>query len=101
MHCLTDHLLLKVFSYLDAMSLCRCSQVCRRWHYLCSLEILWKAQCRLLGERERLGNLVEAVEAVHNNSGEKRMIDWKQAYKDLHKLTGKIKAILLQYGEYI
>lgn len=61
--------------------------------------MLWQAQCRLLGERERLGNLVEAVEAVHSSLGEKKTVDWKQAYKELHKLTGKIRTLLLQYGE--
>ena len=57
------------------------------------------AQCQLLGVTEKLGDIVGAVEAVHKSEGErKRIVDWKQAYKDLHKLTGRIKALLIQYG---
>ena len=58
------------------------------------------AQCRMLGVTEKLGDIVGAVEAVNNREGEvKRMVDWRQAYKDLHKLTGRIKGLLIQYGK--
>ena len=39
---LQDDIMLHVFSFLDAISLCKVRRVCRKWRDLSSDEILWK-----------------------------------------------------------
>ncbi|BFZ21573.1 hypothetical protein BsWGS_24612 [Bradybaena similaris] len=40
---------LYIFSFLDAHSLCRCSQVCWYWRYLTELDQLWMPKCLHFG----------------------------------------------------
>ena len=92
---LSDCLLLNVFSYLDARSLLRASQVSRHWHRLCSTEVLWKAHCSNLGLSEGMGGLTGALEAL----GQGRWVDWKQAFKQLKTIVKRIKNIVIKSGE--
>lgn len=71
--------------------------------------------------KEGLGNLTEAVEAVHTiaSSAKKQqtngnsiaslqdvkditslVVDWKLTYRDLSKLTGKLKNLAIRAGMY-
>jgi hypothetical protein len=112
---LSNELLLKIFSYLDAKSLCRCASVCRRWHNLTYNADLWRSLCDDIGRREGLEDIVNAIEAVNNDSNitsdvaapdgiipqiTKVIIDWKQAYQDLIKLMMKLKSLVLKRGNY-
>lgn len=99
---MTNVLLLKVFSYLDPKSLCQCSAVCHQWHQLSSLEELWIRQCHRLGVKEKLGDIVNAIQAVHLSDGMvEQSVDWKQAYKELYKLSGKIKMVFMQSSRWL
>uniref|UniRef100_A0A915KXB9 F-box domain-containing protein n=1 Tax=Romanomermis culicivorax TaxID=13658 RepID=A0A915KXB9_ROMCU len=39
------HVAIKILSFLDPVSLCRCVQVCRCWRKLCEEQKLWKTLC--------------------------------------------------------
>ncbi|XP_019864265.1 PREDICTED: uncharacterized protein LOC100633923 [Amphimedon queenslandica] len=95
-----DHILLKIFSFLDAPNLCKCALVCHRWYNLTSKQELWRGQVAALGYRENIGNLVRSIEAVRNyidgsTPRPRVVIDWKRAYRDLLKLMSRIKTIVI------
>ena len=84
-------------------------QVCRRWLQLCSLPELWRAHCTELGRREGVGDLANAVETTSLASGgggdEEKVgkegevvIDWKRAYRNLSRVTARIKTLVVQAG---
>ena len=89
-------------------------QVCHRWLQLCSLPELWRAHCGELGKREEVGDLASAVETTRLSIGggsvegerEKAgkggvVIDWKRAYRDLSKVTARIKALVVKAGGHV
>jgi len=92
-----------------SLVLCSDAQVCCRWLQLCSLPELWRAHCSELGEKEGVGDLANAVEATSLASGGGRdgekvgkerevVIDWKRAYRDLSRVTARIKTLVVQAG---
>ncbi|OAF66091.1 F-box only protein 16 [Intoshia linei] len=64
---LPKKLSLKIFEYLDPRSLCRASQVCGYWNFLCNSDELWLPKCERLNWKF---------------SNEKQM--HMQSYKDLY-----------------
>ena len=96
-------------SAFESLVLCSDVQVCRRWLQLCSLPELWRAHCSELGEKEGVGDLANAVEATSLASGGGRdgekvgkegevVIDWKRAYRNLSRVTARIKTLVVQAG---
>ncbi|XP_028409821.1 F-box/WD repeat-containing protein 7-like isoform X2 [Dendronephthya gigantea] len=79
---LPDQTLLKIFSTLDAKTLCQISQVSKRWRYLAEDGELWRNKCRQLGLSNGVNDLIVLIE----KSAENHTIDWKQAYQEVLKL---------------
>ena len=44
---LPNEILIHIFKYLSAHTLCHVSQVCRLWNYSASAPILWKLLCQI------------------------------------------------------
>ncbi|KAK6182390.1 hypothetical protein SNE40_010093 [Patella caerulea] len=89
---LCDKLLLNVFSFLPPRDICRTSQVCRRWRYLCTSEDLWMFKCLEMGEEEGIRNIPNLVLQTNSKS---MLVDWKLAYQELYHLVLIMKASLL------
>ncbi|KAK3093973.1 hypothetical protein FSP39_022386 [Pinctada imbricata] len=86
---LPDKLLLYIFSLLSPDPDIRsCSQVCRRWRYLCAVDSLWMIKCHELGLIEGIENMEQLVlQANTHHMG----IDWKLAYQELKRITIQMK----------
>ncbi|KXJ05727.1 putative E3 ubiquitin ligase complex SCF subunit sconB, partial [Exaiptasia diaphana] len=82
---LPDHILRKVLNYLDIRSLCRSSQVCQRWRYLCQDGSIWKKRLRMIGLSEGIVNLPRKIETLAKN----QHVDWKQAYLEVRNFYNK------------
>jgi hypothetical protein len=91
---LEDHLLLNIMSYLDPKSLCRASQVCRRWYRLASSDVLWKRHCSRLCQHEGVDGLTGALEDLARG----QHVDWKEAYRQLRMIVKRVKAIVVKSG---
>ncbi|EDV23646.1 uncharacterized protein TRIADDRAFT_57055 [Trichoplax adhaerens] len=80
-NCLTDKILLTIFSNLDPQSICRCAQTCQRWRYLTKDNSLWYSKCDELTDEVEAQDLMDVIEESakeHDVS-----IDWKLAYQEL------------------
>ncbi|XP_067936964.1 F-box only protein 4-like [Watersipora subatra] len=102
---LPDDILLHVFSFLDALSLCKVRRVCKRWNHLSTDEILWKH--KLLTDvkswkhvsnafTEETGNADESTCDMYlKNSPE--IQTWKREFYQrttLHQLTNLLRNFL-------
>ncbi|XP_031567155.1 probable E3 ubiquitin ligase complex SCF subunit sconB [Actinia tenebrosa] len=84
-----DVLLRKVFSYLDIKSLCRSSQVCRRWRFLSQESGLWRRKVRILGFNEGIVNLPMKIITL----GKGHLVDWKQAYQEVRTFYKQLESM--------
>ncbi|XP_072027090.1 uncharacterized protein [Amphiura filiformis] len=72
---LPSQLSLRILSYLDPVSLCRCASVSRAWYELANEPTLWRTQCRLL--KWRLTQAEEQKQMINHMSS---YIHWKLVF---------------------
>lgn len=70
----------KILSYLDPVSLAKCSQVCKYWHSLSSAQFLWQnLAMQSTWKLSQTGHLQHLKQINFNSDGDKK-ISWKKVF---------------------
>ncbi|KAF6041358.1 hypothetical protein EB796_000312 [Bugula neritina] len=80
-----DTIALKIFSYLDPVSLCQASRCCYSWHELSTDSYLWKSlSCRkpYLFSPSLLNSLI--IKYTKNDTGE---ISWRKVFSEQYRIS--------------
>ncbi|KAK6748177.1 hypothetical protein RB195_001042 [Necator americanus] len=82
---LPSHIVLRIMSHLDPVSLCRSSRVSRYWRHVCSEPMLWRALCQLPREF-RLCSAEAESSQLRNHTSECGTVRWKDAFSERYRL---------------
>ncbi|RCN50243.1 F-box domain protein [Ancylostoma caninum] len=82
---LPSHIVLRIMSYLDPVSLCRSSRVSRYWRHVCSEPMLWRALCQLPREF-RLCSADAESSQLRSHTSECGTVRWKDAFSERYRL---------------
>lgn len=93
-----EDLVNRIFSLLDGKSLANSREVCHKWNYLASAELIWKALClerfKSLERDEDLWRLI-APRIPHDAQNR-----WRKVYPIVRRFS-QVKAIVKNSGTYV